>query len=111
MNSGQLSFIGTPFSIALSLMVVVATAALGYYAWRRSGYSRSLGMLELLRFAIVALVALLLNQPEWIQEYRPDVKPTIAVLWDDSQSMQTQDVLLDSSTKSAAISRAKPSHR
>ncbi len=107
MNSNvQLSFIATPFSIALSLIALIATAALGYYAWRRSGYSRSLGMLELLRFAIVALVALLLNQPEWIQEYRPDVKPTIAVLWDDSQSMQTQDVLLDSSAKTSAISRA-----
>lgn len=106
-SSGQLSFVGTPFSITLSLIVVAATAALGYYAWRRSGYSPALGLLEGLRLGIVALVALLLNQPEWILEYRPDAKPTIAVLWDDSQSMQTRDVLPDSSAKTSAVSRAE----
>ena len=102
----HLSFLGTPLSIALSIIVVIVTAGLGYYAWRRSGYSKSLGALELLRLVIVALVALLLNQPEWIEQYRPDVKPTIAILWDDSQSMQTKDVLPDSSSSVTPISRA-----
>lgn len=107
MNSnGQLSFVGTPVSIAFSVAAVLVTAMLGYYAWRRSGYSRSIGMIELLRLAIVSLVAMILNQPEWIQEYRPDVKPTVAVLWDDSQSMQTRDVVPESTPKADAISRA-----
>ncbi len=97
---------GTPFSALLSIVIVIATAALAYYSWRRSGYSKSLGMLELLRLAIVALVALLLNQPEWIEQYQPDLKPTIAVLWDGSQSMQTVDVLPDSSATEPPISRA-----
>jgi hypothetical protein len=35
----------------------------------------------------------LLNQPEWVQEYRSDDKPTIAVLHDASRSMDTQDVV------------------
>jgi uncharacterized membrane protein len=39
-------------------------------------------------------VALLLNQPEWVQEYRPTEKPTIAVLHDASRSMDTRDVVL-----------------
>lgn len=100
----QLSFMGTPLSIAASLVVVALTAALCYYAWRRSGYSKAFGTLELLRLAIVIVVAVLLNQPEWVEQYQPDSKPTIAVLWDDSASMQTEDVLTESDR--SPISRA-----
>jgi hypothetical protein len=103
----QLSFMGTPLSIALSMVVVALTAALGYYAWRRSGYSKAFGALELLRLAIVALVAVLLNQPEWVEQYRPDSKPTIVVLWDDSASMQTADVLRETVSDGSPISRAE----
>ncbi len=107
MNSvQQLTLMGTPLSIAASVIVVAITAALGYFAWRRSGYSAGLGGLELLRLAIVALVAVLLNQPEWVEEYRPDVKPTIAVLWDQSKSMQTMDVIT-ADKKAGAKSRAQ----
>jgi uncharacterized membrane protein len=110
MNSGgmssvhQFTFMGTPLSVLVSVVVVVVTAALGYFAWRRSGYSRSVAGLELLRVAIVALVASLLNQPEWVQEYPPESKPTIAVLWDRSASMQTIDVV--TSDSATAVSRA-----
>ena len=106
MNSvQQFTFMGTPLSVLVSLLVVAVTAALGYFAWRRSGYSKSVAGLELLRVAIVALVAALLNQPEWVQEYPPESKPTIAVLWDQSDSMQTIDVV--TSDSSAAVSRAE----
>jgi hypothetical protein len=46
-----------------------------------------------LRFTIVCLAALLFNQPEWVQEYRPEEKPSVAVLWDASTSMETRDCL------------------
>ena len=101
----QFTFMGTPLSVLISVLVVAVTAGLGYFAWRRSGYSRSVGGLELLRVAIVALVAALLNQPEWIQEYPPESKPTIAVLWDQSASMQTVDVV--TSDSAVAVSRAE----
>jgi hypothetical protein len=91
--SRSLTFLATPWSLAISALVVLAAAGLGFAAWRRSGYRRSFGMLELLRFALVALAALLLNQPEWVEEYRPEAKPAIAVLWDDSPSMATRDVV------------------
>ena len=52
-----------------------------------------MGLLELLRLALVGLVAILLNQPEWIEEFRPEEKPAIAVLWDASASMDTRDVV------------------
>ena len=52
------------------------------------------GLIELFRLAIViAAVAFLFNQPEYIEEIRPEERPTIAVLWDDSPSMETRDVV------------------
>ncbi|MGI9472553.1 MAG: hypothetical protein ACR2NZ_13510, partial [Rubripirellula sp.] len=105
--SQHLTFLGTPVSVVLSLLAILVTAALGFYAWHRSGHSRSVALLEVLRTSIVALVALMLNQPEWIEEFQPDAKPTIAVLWDDSRSMETQDVLLETSGDNHAITRSQ----
>ena len=88
----SLTFVWAPWSIAASLIVLVLTAGLCYLAWRRTGYRRSIGLLELLRLALVGLGVVLFNQPEWVEEYRPDEKPTVAVLWDNSASMETRDV-------------------
>ena len=37
----------------------------------------SMGLLELLRLGLVGTVAVLLNQPEWIEEIRPEEKPAM----------------------------------
>ena len=95
-------FFTTPWTLGVSLALVAITAAICLLAWRRSGYAAGQGLLELLRLAIVGLVAVLLNQPEWIQEYRPKDKPTIAVLHDASRSMDTRDVVLTGSAARAA---------
>ena len=89
----SLTFLATPWSIALTVLVLVATAALCFIAWRRSGYRRSVGILEAVRFAAVALGAVILNQPEWVESFRPDETPSFLVLYDDSGSMETRDVL------------------
>ena len=91
--SRSLTFLWTPWSIVVSIILVVATAVLCFIAWRRTGYRRSQGLLELLRFAFVSLAALMLNQPEWVEEFRPEQKPSVAILWDDSPSMTTRDVI------------------
>ncbi|MFN8854567.1 MAG: hypothetical protein ACK50P_03325 [Planctomycetaceae bacterium] len=83
----------TTISLIGSLLVILATAILGWIAWRASGWRRSIGLLELFRFALVCLVALLFNQPEWIEQFRPREKPTVYVLADRSPSMETRDVL------------------
>ncbi len=88
----SLSFLWDSWSVAVSIVVVAATAVLCFVAWRRSGYRKDFGLLELLRLVLVAFVAVLFNQPEWVEEFRPQEKPTIAVLWDDSASMNTADV-------------------
>ncbi|MEM8669246.1 MAG: hypothetical protein AAGG48_17110 [Planctomycetota bacterium] len=90
--TSQLTFLGSPLSLTFSMIAVVVTAWLGHHSWRRSGYAKSQAALEILRLSIVTLVALLLNQPEWIQQYRPTQKPTVTVLWDNSKSMSTRDV-------------------
>lgn len=103
----QLTFAATPVSIVLSLIAIGIAGALGYHAWRRGGYAKSIAMLEGLRLLIIAFVVVLLNQPEWTEQYRPDVRPTIAVLYDDSPSMQTIDVLPADANSRQAVSRAE----
>jgi hypothetical protein len=112
----SLTFLGTPWSIVLSLVAVLLTAGFCFLAWRRSGYRPSMGLLELLRLGLVAAVAVLLNQPEWIEEFRPEEKPAIAVLWDASTSMDTRDVVhadqptsQPTSRREAAAALADPS--
>jgi hypothetical protein len=106
--SRSLTFLWTPWSAAASAVLVLIAAVFCFIAWRRSGYTRSMGMLELLRLTLVTLVAILLNQPEWVEEFRPTEKPSIAILVDGSPSMDTRDVLRSKSgptTTSAPISR------
>ncbi len=88
----SLVMVTNPWMVTLSVLMVVATVVLGFWAWRRSGWLRSIGLLELLRLLCVLLVALTLNQPEWRERFPPQVNPEVAVLWDGSGSMETRDV-------------------
>jgi hypothetical protein len=101
----SLTFLWTPWSVAVSVILVLVAAGLGFVAWRRSGYRASMGLLELLRLALVIAAALLLNQPEIVQEFHPQEKPTIAVLWDASPSMDTKDADSPGSKETKLVSR------
>ena len=101
-----LTFVWTSGSLILSVAIVAATTALAFYSWRRSGFRASIGWLELLRVFAVVFVAVLFNQPEWVEEQRPENRPTIQVLWDDSVSMQTRDVSQSAAIQSAASQSA-----
>ncbi len=103
----SLTFLWTTGSIGLSILVVLVAACLCFVAWRRSGFRRSIGLLELLRLVVVGLAAVMFNQPEWIEEFLPEEKPSIAVLWDASTSMQTKDVVPANSTGATSISRGE----
>lgn len=89
----SLTFLWTPWSAVLSILVMLVTIGLCFIAWRRNGYRWSFGLLELLRLILVGLTVLMLNQPEWVEQFPPDEKPAIAVLLDDSSSMGTRDVV------------------
>jgi len=105
MTASPITFVTTPWTLAVSLTGVVVTAGFCLAAWRRGGYRPSLGLLELLRLTIVCLAALLFNQPEWVEEYRPDEKPSVAVLWDSSTSMETRDFLHSSPSGAQPMTR------
>jgi hypothetical protein len=89
----SLSFSTSPWLVFVSLLVCAGCGVLSWLAIQRSGFASSVIGLEFLRFLAVLLGALLLNQPEWVQDYRSNEKPTFAVLVDRSSSMQTQDVV------------------
>ena len=92
-QQGNLEFFSSGTFLGLSLVVVIAAGVLCWLAWYRSGYSKKIGLLELLRFVLICLVVVTLNQPEWLQTQLPDRRATLAVLWDKSNSMKTRDVI------------------
>ncbi len=91
-TSQSLVFVWSPWSLVISVLFVGVIAWLAWTAWERSGFRRVTGYLEGLRVLIAIGIALTLNQPEWREIFKPDSKPTLAVLVDVSHSMQTQDV-------------------
>ena len=96
----SLSFSTSPWLILVSVLACAACFALSWLAVRRSGYLPSVIGLESLRSGAVLIGAILLNQPEWIQDFRSTQKPTFAILVDRSPSMQTQDVIVDKKASS-----------
>jgi hypothetical protein len=100
-----LTFLATPLSILAGLLLVATAAGLGLAAWRRSGWSPRIGLLEGIRLLTVVMVALALNQPELLQEFRPRDRPVLLVLHDTSRSMQTRDVLDPDQTTAPPRSR------
>jgi len=90
-----LTFLWTPWSLAISVTIVLVTAGLCLMAWQRSGFAKSQGALEFLRLLIVILLAAMFNQPEWVEEFRPQEKSQVIIMVDDSPSMTTRDVESD----------------
>lgn len=88
-----MTFYWTTTTLILSVTVLVVAAICCWISWKRSGYGRSVGLLELLRFILVLLAVVTLNQPELTQEFKPQERPTLVVLYDTSGSMETQDVV------------------
>ncbi|WP_168563911.1 hypothetical protein [Crateriforma spongiae] len=91
-SRSSLTFLPSNFSVLLSVILIAVTAWASFVSWRRSRFAIGVGVLETLRLLIMLLIAVLLNQPEWESQYQPETEPTIAVLWDNSPSMRTQDV-------------------
>ena len=67
-----MTFLWTPASLILSLLVLLAGAACCVVSWQRGGRTRAVAALELLRFVLIVLVLVTLNQPELQREVRPD---------------------------------------
>lgn len=100
-----MNFSWTATTLLTSIAVMIIAAICCMISWRRSGYSRNYGLLEILRLVIVAVVLFTLNQPEVTQEFQPEDRPVLAVLHDISNSMQTRDVLNPEGSASAPTTR------
>ena len=106
-QQGSLEFLSSSTIMGLGLFIVAVTGVLCWLAWHRSGYRMQTGWLELLRFVLVCLVVTTLNQPEWLKTQPPDRRSTLAVLWDQSKSMETRDVFNDQNLEGERKSRAE----
>lgn len=93
LTDSELTFLWTPTTVVFGIAVFLSTAVFSFLIWKRNRFSGTTALLELLRLAVIALVALTLNQPEWKETFEPDEEPVIGVLYDESGSMQTEDVL------------------
>ncbi len=100
-----LSMQWTFFTLGFGVLLVLATAFFSWITLRRTSFSRGMCVLETLRLILVLLVAITINQPEWLQQFTPKEDPVLAVLWDESDSMQTQDVLDQQSPANKPIMR------
>ena len=73
--------------------VMVLSAWLGWSIWQRNGRRGKVGLLELLRFAAVTLLAFTFLQPEYVRLIERTEQPQVAILNDLSGSMLTRDVV------------------
>ena len=105
---GSLTISPTTFSLTVAILALSVVLWLCILSYRRAPDKKRAVFLESLRFFIAAIVAFLIQQPEWRTVIIPDTKPRIAILWDDSKSMQTTDAELPEifSPKKEITSRA-----
>lgn len=104
-----MTFYWTPTSLTLSLITMMVAGVCCFVSWSRSGFVRSVGLLEFFRLLLIALVVFSLNQPEITEHVRPVERPVLVLMHDQSRSMETRDVLASVSVGSPAgpITRAE----
>ncbi|MDA7907500.1 hypothetical protein N9B19_01315 [Akkermansiaceae bacterium] len=90
-NLGPLHFQAQTWVIVFVVIVLIATIALGIMAVRRSARTKRTGTLEGLRLLCVLFVCAMLLGPEWRTVQQSDLQPEIAIIWDESISMDTED--------------------
>jgi hypothetical protein len=101
----SITFLATPWTIIAAVVAWLIVAGFSFVAWRRSGYRPAIAALEILRLAILAVIGVILNQPEWVETYHPTEKPSIGVLWDASASMTTRDAVVPNSQTAPPVTR------
>ncbi len=100
-----ITFDASPAVLTVAVAAVLCVLLVSLFAWRKSGYDRAVGGLELLRVVVATLAAITLCQPEWTETYEPTEQPVLAVLTDDSLSMDTRDVLDPNQPNAEPVSR------
>jgi hypothetical protein len=98
----------TPLTLWTGIIALLVVGVLSFLTWKRSARRSRAAFLEILRMLATLAVVILLWQPEWRTVIHPDSKPEIAILWDDSRSMNTIDATLPPALadKAEVVSRA-----
>ncbi|MCP5021909.1 MAG: hypothetical protein GY930_09025 [bacterium] len=104
--SGELQFVAMESAKPWAYLVAPLVLILAFVAWWRSGGRLKIAVLEGLRVALVACILFALFQPEWVTAEPSSELPKVAVLVDDSESMQTQDVVDAKGAGGVPLSRA-----
>lgn len=100
-----MTFYWSTATIIFCTAVLIVAAGSCFVSWSRSRYSRSMGLLECLRFLLIAAALFTLCQPEIPTETRREDQPTLVVLHDVSDSMQTRDVVNGNDPAASAATR------
>lgn len=104
-SQSTLTFQWTTWSIGVSVMAILVTLVVSWISLRRSNFRFSYCCLEVLRIVIMLIAVIILNQPEWIETFRPTDKPVLAILSDESGSMNTQDDVGGNASSTHATTR------
>ncbi len=95
MSTGLQFQVTDPVLVSSCIGLTLVTVALGIRAWRRSGGRPAVLLVEAARTTLIVLVLLALLGPEWVRSQVPTERALVAVLWDDSLSMGTADVVTE----------------
>lgn len=87
----SLSFQPNLLSLLVGGLAVLFAAWLCWRGYRRNPRKLTFA-LESLRFVIILILCVLLQQPEWVELSQPKDNPQITILWDASESMKTEDI-------------------
>ena len=91
-NDWQFQPLQMPVEImAFIAVILVVTGVVSYLNWRRRG-GWQVGLLEILRVVIMAMILFTLCKPEFIRSTQVEDRPEVVVLTDVSGSMGTRDV-------------------
>ncbi len=89
----QWSFAASLPIVLLGLLVWAGGGWLWLLHCRRSGWRRSVLFLEGCRFLLITLVTFTLLRPEFLWQLEREESPKVALLFDETASMQTRDVV------------------
>jgi hypothetical protein len=93
-----MSHLSLDFSFWKAALCVIAVGFTIYSMIKNIKYSdkkKSVWFLEGLRLAILALFLITFLEPEWVKVNNKKDLPELVVAWDDSNSMNTEDVVVD----------------
>ncbi len=82
-----------PWAVAVAAAFLLASIWFFFRGMRREGSGRWMTALHIVRLLAAALIAMTLLRPERVVQTRRTEQPRIAILWDGSGSMATDDVL------------------